>query len=106
MAFEVAIALHISETEALAYPASQLVHRYEWIEEAEWQRVVSAISATETGVGRALLQALAGKSPDKLPTYDEVLRRQRHERPPLPDWQQDFEEANRDRHISQVQRSD
>jgi hypothetical protein len=97
MAFEVAAWLGIPEREALAYPASALVERYEWTAEAQWNRTLEDISAVEIGTMRALAKAFGGKEKlPELPTYDEVLRKGEREHR-LPEWMERFERANVDR---------
>jgi len=59
-----------------------------------WQDFTGQIMATEVAVSRVL----AGKKGRKrIPTYDEVVARQRGEQEPLPDWMAEFEKANKGR---------
>jgi hypothetical protein len=113
MAFEVAVGLRISEAEARAYPAHKLVERLEWLLEKQWGETTAHIAATQVGVTRAMAVSFSSKKgkrlPD-LPTYEEVLRKQRGEQAPLPFWMVEFERANPGRALQiatkQVQHGD
>ncbi len=102
MAFEVAAWLHISEREALGYPASTLVKRYEWSAEARWGQTLEHISAVEVGTMRALAKAFGKSNLPDLPTYDEILGRSKPREYRLPEWMERFEQANADRRVERT----
>lgn len=98
MVFSVALELHVAESVIGAYPASRLLERYEWVLEAQWEATTSQIAAVELGVTRALMQAF-GETPEKLPSYDDVIAQQEQSEAQLPTWMQEFERVNADRRV-------
>jgi hypothetical protein len=92
--WEVAVYRHLPDEAIRQRPASWLFAEYERVAEAQWRQVTVQVMAVETGVGRALAQALGGKSPPDLPDYDDLVARASSRKDRLPAWQRAYERAN------------
>ena len=95
--WEVATYRHLSDESIRQRSAAWLFAEYERVAEAQWRRTTLWVMAVETGVGRALSQALGGKKPPDLPDYDELVAEASQVRKRLPAWQYVYERANPDR---------
>jgi len=99
LAWEVATFRHWDDEAVTRKPVAWLFAEYERMAEAKWRATTERIAATQTGVGRALAQALGkGDLPD-LPDYEEILKMRQPEQDRLPAWMEKFEEANEGRRM-------
>jgi len=63
-----------------------------------YNELTRAVTEMELGVGRALLSAFGGKTPEALPEYEELTSKAT-KKDKLPNWMRQFEEANPGRAI-------
>jgi len=97
LAWEIAVHRHLPDESIRQRPAAWLFAEYQRVAEAQWRQTTVWGMAVETGVGRALSQALGGKKPPDLPDYNELTAQVPSRKDRLPAWHHVFERANPDR---------
>lgn len=91
----------MSDEAVAGKPPRWLFDQYDLTERARWKATTEAITATELGTLRALDRAFNGAkhSVEALPTYDELMRRNREPEQTKPAWMREFERINADRMV-------
>lgn len=77
-----------------------LLDQFERVDRAHWRRTTEQITATESGVTRALARAFGKSKIDDLPTYEDMLHQAAPHKASKPAWMKKFEEVNADKRVT------